>query len=82
MTTPTNDAPDSRASLDWETLAQVSKGAVRLVEYFQGEATMSRATFGKCVARHVREGSDVMTAMIAVKETVKRMPDIKQHRVD
>jgi len=78
MTTPASDAPDPRASLDRETLAQVNKGAARLAEYFQGEATMSRATFGKCIARHVQEGSDVMTATIAVKETVERMPDIKQ----
>lgn len=77
-TTSVSDGPDPRASLDQETLAQVNKGAARLAEHFQGEAAMSRATFGKCIARHIQDGSDVMNATIAVKETLERMFEIKQ----
>ncbi len=77
-TTSVSDDSDLRASLDTETLAQVNKGAARLAEHFQGETAMSRASFGKCIARHVQEGLDVMNATIAVKATLERMSEIKQ----
>jgi len=72
------DEPDPRASLDQETLAQVNKGAARLAEHFQGETAMGRASFSKCIARRASRGSDVMTAMMAVKETMERMSTVKQ----
>jgi hypothetical protein len=76
--TPVRDGPDPRASLDQETLAQVNKCAARLAEHFQGEAAMSRASFGKCIARRVQKGSDTMTATITVRENLERMTHIKQ----
>ena len=72
------EGPDPRASLDQTTLGAVNQAAARLTEHFKGESAMGRASFSKCIARRVQEGADVMSATMAVKETLEQMSTIKQ----
>lgn len=67
-----------------EQVGDVNKQAARLADRFHGECALTRASISQLLARKVADGRSVFDAMMSIKDTVERFPEVRQpiHEID
>lgn len=76
-----------RVENPWEMLTQkelaaVNKGAKQLGDRFEGETYMDRSAMSRLLAERVAGGQHPTSAVLGLKDTLEKFPDVKQPIAD